>query len=118
MFLRQSEASGKHSISRSPTPLNKEITSTVSLLARFEGEKVAYLQFPEDRYGTAGSFKTGAAHGSTAIPRDRKLRSKFAIPCASASKPQFPASQHLANIPSVRNWHHIAIAEQNPPAGF
>jgi hypothetical protein len=106
MFLRQSEASGKHSISRSPTPLNKEITSTVSLLARFEGEKVAYLQFPEDRYGTAGSFKTGAAHGSTAIP------------CASASKPQFPASQHLANIPSVRNWHHIAIAEQNPPAGF
>jgi ketosteroid isomerase-like protein len=37
----------------------KEITSPFSLLARFEGEKVAYLQFLEDSYGTAGSFKTG-----------------------------------------------------------
>ena len=39
----------------------KEITSPFSLLARFEGEKVAYLQFQEDSYGTAGSFKTGGA---------------------------------------------------------
>jgi ketosteroid isomerase-like protein len=37
----------------------KEITSPFSLLARFEGNKVAYLQFQEDSYGTAGSFKTG-----------------------------------------------------------
>jgi uncharacterized protein len=37
----------------------KEITSPFSLLARFEGDKVAYLQFLEDSYGTAGSFKTG-----------------------------------------------------------
>src|ERR1700751_2768145 len=37
----------------------KEITSPFSLLARFEGEKVAYVQFLEDNYGTAGSFKTG-----------------------------------------------------------
>lgn len=37
----------------------KEITSPVSLLARFEGNKVAYVQFLEDSYGTAGSFKTG-----------------------------------------------------------
>jgi uncharacterized protein len=37
----------------------KEITSPFSLLARFEGDKVAYLQFQEDSYGTAGSFKTG-----------------------------------------------------------
>ena len=37
----------------------KEITSPFSVLARFEGDKVAYLQFQEDSYGTAGSFKTG-----------------------------------------------------------
>src|SRR6201981_1979790 len=39
----------------------KEITSPFSLLARFEGNKVAYVQFLEDSYGTAGSFKTGGA---------------------------------------------------------
>lgn len=39
----------------------KEITSPFSLLARFEGDKVAYVQFLEDTYGTAGSFKTGGA---------------------------------------------------------
>ena len=37
----------------------KEITSPFSLLARFEGDRVAYVQFLEDSYGTAGSFKTG-----------------------------------------------------------
>jgi ketosteroid isomerase-like protein len=39
----------------------KEITSPFSLLARFQGDKVAYVQFLEDSYGTAGSFKTGGA---------------------------------------------------------
>jgi len=39
----------------------KEITSPFGLLARFEGEKVAYVQFLEDSYGTAGSFRTGGA---------------------------------------------------------
>jgi uncharacterized protein len=39
----------------------KEITSPFGLLARFEGDKVGYLQFLEDSYGTAGSFKTGGA---------------------------------------------------------
>jgi hypothetical protein len=39
----------------------REITSPFGLLARFEGEKVAYVQFLEDSYGTAGSFKTGGA---------------------------------------------------------
>jgi uncharacterized protein len=39
----------------------KEITSPFSLLARFVGDKVAYIQFLEDSYGTAGSFKTGGA---------------------------------------------------------
>ena len=37
----------------------KEVTSPFGLLARFEGDKVAYVQFLEDSYGTAGSFKTG-----------------------------------------------------------
>ena len=32
----------------------KEITSPFSLLARFEGDKVACLQFLEDSYGNAG----------------------------------------------------------------
>jgi hypothetical protein len=39
----------------------KEITSPFALLARFEGDQVAYVQFLEDSYGTAGSFKTGGA---------------------------------------------------------
>ena len=39
----------------------KEITSPFALLARFEGDKVAYVQFLEDSFGTAGSFKTGGA---------------------------------------------------------
>ena len=39
----------------------REITSPFGLLARFEGDKVSYMQFLEDTYGTAGSFKTGGA---------------------------------------------------------
>jgi uncharacterized protein len=39
----------------------KEVTSPFGLLARFDGDKVAYIQFLEDSYGTAGSFKTGGA---------------------------------------------------------
>lgn len=39
----------------------REITSPFGVLARFEGDKVAYVQFLEDSYGTAGSFKTGGA---------------------------------------------------------
>jgi hypothetical protein len=32
----------------------REITSPFGLLARFEGDKVAYIQFLKDTYGTAG----------------------------------------------------------------
>ena len=39
----------------------KQITSPFGLLARFERDKVAYIQFLEDSYGTAGSFKRGGA---------------------------------------------------------
>jgi|SRR5882672_1657407 len=39
----------------------RQIMSPVGLLARFEGDKVAYVQFLEDSFGTAGSFKTGGA---------------------------------------------------------
>ena len=78
MSLRRSNATGKHSTSRSlytieqgnrislfgsfaykSNATGKEITSPFGLLARFEGDKVAYVQFLEDSYGTAGSFKTG-----------------------------------------------------------
>ena len=45
----------------------KEITSPFALLARFEGDKVAFVQFLEDSYGTAGSFKT---RGSTRFHSD------------------------------------------------
>jgi hypothetical protein len=45
----------------------KEITSPFGLVARFEGDKVAYFLFLEDTYGTAGSFKTG---GSTRFHSD------------------------------------------------
>jgi uncharacterized protein len=53
----------------------KEITSPFSLLARFEGDKVAYVQFLEDSYGTAGSFKTGGATRFHSDPRAKSLRS-------------------------------------------
>jgi hypothetical protein len=39
----------------------REITSPFGLLARFVGDKVSYVQFLEDSYGTVGSFKTGGA---------------------------------------------------------
>ena len=51
----------------------KEITSPFALLARFQGEKVAYLQFLEDSYGTAGSFKTGGAKRFHADPAGQEI---------------------------------------------
>jgi len=43
-----------------------------SLLARFEGDKVAYVQFLEDSYGTAGSFKTGGITRFHSDPSGKK----------------------------------------------
>ena len=51
----------------------KEITSPYALLARFEGDKVAYLQFLEDSYGTAGSFKTGGATRFHSDPSGKEI---------------------------------------------
>ena len=51
----------------------KEITSPFGLLARFEGDRVAYLQFLEDSYGTAGSFKTGGATRFHSDPSGREF---------------------------------------------
>ena len=51
----------------------KEITSPFSLLARFEGDKVAYVQFLEDSYGTAGSFKTGGTTRFHSDPSGREI---------------------------------------------
>ena len=50
----------------------KEITSPFGLLARFERDKVSYLQFLEDSYGTAGSFKTGGATRFHSDPAGRE----------------------------------------------
>jgi hypothetical protein len=51
----------------------KEITSPFGLLARFEEGKVAYLEFLEDSYGTAGSFKTGGATRFHSDPSEKEV---------------------------------------------
>ena len=39
--------------------LGKEITSPFALLARVTSDKIRYVQFLEDTFGTAGSFRAG-----------------------------------------------------------
>jgi ketosteroid isomerase-like protein len=51
----------------------REITSPFGLLARFEDDKVAYVQFLEDSYGTAGSFKTGGATRFQSDPSGKEV---------------------------------------------
>jgi ketosteroid isomerase-like protein len=51
----------------------KEITSPFGLLARFEGSKVAYVQFLEDSYGTAGSFKTRGTTRFHSDPSEKEV---------------------------------------------
>jgi ketosteroid isomerase-like protein len=51
----------------------KEITSPFGLLARFDGDRVAYVQFLEDSYGTAGSFKTGGATRFHSDPSGKEI---------------------------------------------
>jgi hypothetical protein len=51
----------------------KETTSPFGLLARFEGGKVAYVQFLEDSYGTAGSFKTGGSSRFRSDPAGKEV---------------------------------------------
>jgi uncharacterized protein len=51
----------------------KEITSPFGLLARFEGDKVAYIQFLEDSYGTSGSFRTGGAARFHSDPSGKEI---------------------------------------------
>jgi hypothetical protein len=55
------------------TVTGTEITSPFGLLARFEGDKVAYIQFLEDSYGTAGSFKTGGATRFRSDPSGKEV---------------------------------------------
>jgi ketosteroid isomerase-like protein len=50
-----------------------EITSPFGLLARFESGKVAYVQFLEDSYGTAGSFKTGGSSRFHSDPSGKEI---------------------------------------------
>ena len=51
----------------------REITSPFGLLARFEGDEVAYIQFLEDSYGTACSFKTGGATKFHSDPSGKEI---------------------------------------------
>lgn len=39
--------------------LGKEITSPFSLLAKVTNDRISYIQFLEDTFGTAGSFRAG-----------------------------------------------------------
>lgn len=39
--------------------LGKEITSPFSLLAKVTNDRISYVQFLEDTFGTAGSFRAG-----------------------------------------------------------
>jgi uncharacterized protein len=39
--------------------LGKEITSPFALLARVTGDKISYVQFLEDTFGTASTFRAG-----------------------------------------------------------
>ena len=55
------------------TVTGREVTSPFSLLARFEGDKVAYVQFLEDSFGTAGSFKTGGSTRFHSDPADSEI---------------------------------------------
>ena len=65
---------GRNALSGSvlgPSSLHPSFTKArcpFSGLARFEGDKVGYVQFLDDSYGTAGSFKTG---GITRFHSDR-----------------------------------------------
>jgi ketosteroid isomerase-like protein len=54
--------------------LGKEITSPFSLLAKVTGEKISHVQFLEDTFGTASSFRAsgtwhfrGAATGDVSV---------------------------------------------------
>jgi ketosteroid isomerase-like protein len=51
----------------------REITSPFALLVRFEGDKIAYLQFLEDTYGTASSFRTGGASRFHSDPKGKEV---------------------------------------------
>jgi hypothetical protein len=51
----------------------REITSPFALLVRFEGDKVSYIQFLEDSYGTAGSFKTAGASRFHSDPSGKEI---------------------------------------------
>src|SRR4029077_9827214 len=94
MSLRQSNASGKHSISRSPTLLSRVIAWLSSaplptnptlqgrkshlLLVSWrvsKGTRLLTSSFKKTATALQGHSKQGASHGSTAIPREKRLRS-------------------------------------------
>ena len=50
------------------TTVGRAITSPFSILAKVQGGKVAYMQFMEDTFGTASTFRTGGTATFRADP--------------------------------------------------
>jgi len=50
-------SAGPGLLSRSERTLGKEITSPVALLAKVTGDKISYIQFLADTFGTASTFR-------------------------------------------------------------
>ena len=95
MSLGQSNASGRHSTSRSPTPSSRVAASLSSAPSRTNrtrpgrklhlhsvswrvsrGIRLPTSSFSRTATGLPARSKQGARHGSTAIPREKKSRSK------------------------------------------
>jgi ketosteroid isomerase-like protein len=47
--------------------LGKEITSPFALLAKLTGDKISYIQFMEDTFGTASTFRSGGTWHFTGV---------------------------------------------------
>ncbi len=47
--------------------LGKEITSPFALLAKLTGDRISYIQFMEDTFGTASSFRSGGTWHFTGV---------------------------------------------------
>lgn len=53
--------------------IGKAITSPFSILAKFEDGKVVYMQFLEDTFGTASTFRTGGSWAIHSNPQGKEI---------------------------------------------
>ena len=56
-----------------PTPRADQVLVDVELCGICGSDQVAYIQFLEDSYGTAGSFKTGGATRFRSDPPKKEI---------------------------------------------